>query len=62
MAALIAAGAFPGLGSSAALPDINTTDPFEAIKASQACIVRLLSPSFPCLAQQERRPKRLARA
>src|SRR5271163_1538751 len=33
MAALIAAtAAYPGLGAKAALPDMNTTDPFEAFK------------------------------
>jgi hypothetical protein len=45
MAALIAAtAAFPGLGFCAALPDMKTTDPFEAFNASQACIVNLRAP------------------
>jgi hypothetical protein len=42
MAALIAAtAAFPGLESSAAFPDIKTTDPFDAFNSSQARIVNL---------------------
>jgi len=41
MAALIAVtAAYPGLGAKAALPDMNTTDPFEAFKASQASMVK----------------------
>src|SRR5580692_9084037 len=41
MAALIVAtAAYPGLGAKAAPPDINTTDPLEVFKASQACIVK----------------------
>src|SRR5260221_3149982 len=45
MAALIAAtAAYPGLGAKAALPDMNTTDPFEAFKASQASMVKRRAP------------------
>src|SRR5579872_1535919 len=45
MAALmVATAAYPGLGSNAALPDISTTDPFEAFKAFQAAIVRRRAP------------------
>ena len=45
MAAFVAAtAANPGFGSRAALPEINTTDPFEAFKASQARIVRRRAP------------------
>src|SRR5271155_2890220 len=41
IAALTAAtAAKPGFGSRAALPDMKTTDPFEAFNASQARIVR----------------------
>src|ERR1700733_2181060 len=45
MAALIVAtAAKPGFGSRAALPEISTTEPFEAFSASQARIVRRRAP------------------
>ena len=44
MAAMVATAAYPGLGSKAALPEINTTDPFEAFKASQASMVERRAP------------------
>jgi cation transport ATPase len=45
MAAFVAAtAAKPGFGSSAALPDINTTEPFEALSASQARTVTRRAP------------------
>src|SRR5580698_4946855 len=45
MAALmVATAAYPGLGSNAALPDMNTTDPFEAFRASQASMVKRRAP------------------
>ena len=45
MAALIAAtAAKAGFGSRAALPDINTTEPFDFLSASQASIVTRRAP------------------
>jgi hypothetical protein len=50
MTALIAATATnPGLGSRAALPEINTNEPFEAFNASQARIVSRRAVQLECL-------------